>query len=29
MIPVNNLDESEEELLIRIQKGDSFVPPYI
>ncbi len=29
MIPVNNLDESEEELLKRIQAQDSFVPPYI
>lgn len=29
MVPVNNLDESEEELLKRIQKGDTFVPPYI
>lgn len=29
MIPVNNLDESEESILHRIQDGDSFLPPYI
>lgn len=29
MIPVNNLDESEEQLLKRVQAQDSFVPPYL
>lgn len=29
MIPVNNLDETEEVILERIQDNDTFLPPYI
>jgi len=29
MVPINNLDETEEIILERMQNNDTFLPPYI